>query len=78
MSSSGSFILGRIDTGAVGALAEFILVLLAMVGRLPNPVTSIGVNVGLLDPEVFIHRMILVGWFLLGFGPAYLLIDASV
>ena len=78
MPSGSSFILGQINVGAVRSISELIPVFFLMVGILPKSVTSLGVNVGLLDPGVFIHRMILVGWFLLGFGPAYLLFDASV
>ena len=78
MLSSGTFVIDQIDVGAVGALTESILVLLTMVGRPPNPATSLGFNVGLLDPKLFIHSALLAGWFLSGFGHAYLLFDASV
>ena len=78
MSSSGSFILGRVDVGSVGAIAKFVLVALAGVGRLPKPVTSLGINVGITDPELFFHHALLERWFLSGLGPAYLLFGASV
>ena len=76
MLSGDSFILGKINVGAVRSISEFILVFFLMMRILPNSVTSLWVNAGLLDPEV-IYRALLVGWFLLVFVPVYLLFDSS-
>ena len=78
MSSSGEFVPRWINVGAIWEFYEFILVLLTMLGRLPNPFTSIGVNAVLLGSEVFIHCALLVSWFLSGFRPEYLLFNATV
>ena len=72
MSSGSSFIPEQINVGAVRSLSELILVFFLMVGILPKSVTSLGVNAGILDPEV-IYSSLLEGWFLLGFVPVYLL-----
>ena len=54
------------------------LVLFTMVGILPNPFTSLGVNMELLGSEVFIHYAPLASCFLWGFGPAYFLFNTRV
>ena len=72
MPSGSSFILGQINVGAVRSISELIPVFFLMVGILPKSVTSLGVNAGILDPEV-IYSALFVGWFLLGFVPVYLL-----
>ena len=49
-----------------------------MVGRFSKPVTNLGVNAGIPDPKIFVHRTILVSWFLSSLGPSYRLFDVSV
>ena len=78
MSSSGSSILIRVDDRSVGELSVFILVLLVVVGIFPMPVTRFGVNLGLLDLEIFVEGVLLVICFLPVLGPVYLLFGASV
>ena len=78
MSSSGLFVFGRVNIRAVGAITEFILLLLTMEGRLSNTVTIIGINAELPDPEISANHTLLARWFLSGIGPTYILFDASV
>ena len=77
MSPMVLFSLRWVDVRDVGELAEFSLLLLAMVGRLPQTATSLEVNAGLPDPEIFVHHLLLVSWFISGLGPAYILFDTS-
>ena len=75
MPFSNSYVLGLVDAVNVGALYEFIILLLAMVGRYPKSFISPGITVGILGLEVFIQCTLLESWFLRVFGPAYFVLD---